>query len=287
MSRDDFIDPGTGEIRIAALMAAYDEKCEENAALDFKIRQAARSEVALRKELAKQHMDDPRAAQIREVLEYWIVRCHKSSRTKVPMDGVRAQRVRSRMNQGFKVEDLKLAIDGCALKPFVGPMGRVGENVPGTKREDDLELILRDEKYVERFQGYAREAEKAQGKAIGLLAGRSRLPTPRTADTAGRQRLRRPAPSRLPSNAERFDREVQKRVDRANERERCSGTAAADRPGADAAQRTRSRTRRTRTSGCACCPSHDDTSPSLQVTRSPEGNVSCSGAGRAATSGRS
>jgi hypothetical protein len=72
MSRDDFIDPGTGEIRIAALMAAYDEKCEENAALDFKIRQAARSEVALRKELAKQHMDDPRAAQIREVLEYWI-----------------------------------------------------------------------------------------------------------------------------------------------------------------------------------------------------------------------
>jgi hypothetical protein len=140
------------------------------------------------------------------------------------MDGVRAQRVRSRMNQGFKVEDLKLAIDGCALKPFVGPMGRVGENVPGTKREDDLELILRDEKYVERFQGYAREAEKAQGKAGLPLAGRGVACQPperriqRAVSDSGQ-----PCAFSASLQRERFDREVQKRVDRANERERVFG----------------------------------------------------------------
>jgi hypothetical protein len=163
MNHEDFIDPGTGEIRTNELLAAVDQLAEENAALDFKIRQAAKSEVALRKELAKQHADDPRSQQIREVMEYWVVVCHKSSRTKIPIDGVRAQKVRSRLNQKFTVEDLKLAIDGAAAKPFVGPRGRVATNEPGTRREDDLELILRDEKYVERFQGYAREAQKASG----------------------------------------------------------------------------------------------------------------------------
>jgi hypothetical protein len=160
VNREDFINPTTGEIDTAGLMAEVDRLTEENAALDFKVRQSARSEVALRKELSKMHADDPRSADIREVLEYWIATCHKSSRTKIPMDGVRAQKVRSRLNQKFTVEDLKLAIDGAAAKPFVGPKGRVATQEPGCRREDDLELILRDEKYVERFQGYAKEAQK-------------------------------------------------------------------------------------------------------------------------------
>lgn len=241
----EFIHPATGEIHIQALMAAYGEKCDEAAALDFKLRQSARAEVALRKELAKQHANDPRSQQIRDVMEYWIKVCHKSARTKIPMDGVRAQKVRSRLNQDFTVEDLKLAIDGCARLPFVGPKGRVASQEPGCRREDDLELILRDEKYVERFMGYARVAEKAPANLADV--GESKAGA-----SGGLGGL--PASSR-PSDINRMPP-----FDRALHALRGLGLEVVvheNRPDSLSAQ----------------CPTHDDRNPSLSVRRDPDGKV--------------
>jgi hypothetical protein len=49
------------------------------------------------------------------------------------------------MREGYTVEQLKLAVDGCARTPH-----NMGEN-DQRQRYDDLELICRDGAHVERF----------------------------------------------------------------------------------------------------------------------------------------
>jgi len=53
--------------------------------------------------------------------------------------------VRARLEEGYLVDALKLAIDGCHRSPF-----HQGENERGTKY-DSLELIMRDSDHVAKF----------------------------------------------------------------------------------------------------------------------------------------
>lgn len=108
----------------------------------------------LRKELQDVREADPKSQLIREVCDYWVKTLGKTKRTKTPTNGARWIKVRARLNDNFTAADLKKAIDGCALMPFVGPHGRQPTETSGAKRHDDLELICRDETTVERFIGY-------------------------------------------------------------------------------------------------------------------------------------
>jgi biotin operon repressor len=55
------------------------------------------------------------------------------------------QKVRARLREGYSVDDLKLAIDGCHKSPF-----HMGEN-EGQKRYDSMELIFRDSSHIQQF----------------------------------------------------------------------------------------------------------------------------------------
>jgi aminopeptidase N len=89
---------------------------------------------------------------IEDIAAYWRETCGHP-KAKVSMDGKRADAIWARLTQkpkAFSVDELKRAVYGCSLFPYVGQGGRVRAGTP-KQRFDDLELICRDEKSVERF----------------------------------------------------------------------------------------------------------------------------------------
>ncbi|HKX31349.1 MAG TPA: helix-turn-helix domain-containing protein [Blastocatellia bacterium] len=91
------------------------------------------------------HRKSDRADEITQVFEHWkLTLNHPNGR----LDEKRKQKIRARLAEGFNVEDLKLAIDGCSKSPF-----HQGDN-DRNKVFDDIELICRDAAHVERFMGY-------------------------------------------------------------------------------------------------------------------------------------
>ena len=76
------------------------------------------------------------------VFTHWqIIMDHKRAK----IDMVRARVIRERMRDGYTVEDLCLAIDGCAASAF-----HMGENKDRTVY-DSITLILRDADHVDKF----------------------------------------------------------------------------------------------------------------------------------------
>jgi hypothetical protein len=94
-------------------------------------------------------------AEIQQVFDEWLRWCKTSSR------GVRPKLSEERMIiigsaiYDYGITDCLLAVQGCSLSSW-----HMGENPTGTKY-DDIELILRDAKHVERFAGLA-AAEEAK-----------------------------------------------------------------------------------------------------------------------------
>lgn len=75
----------------------------------------------------------------REIFEYWQRKCNKP-RAKFTSD--RRQKVRSRLREGYSVDDIRLAIDNAAVAAYVNDAG---------KRFDDIELICRNGSKLESF----------------------------------------------------------------------------------------------------------------------------------------
>lgn len=80
-----------------------------------------------------------------EVFEYWRVKLRPKAHV---FDDRTRKAVTERLREGFTVDDLKQAIDGCASNPH-----NQGVNDKG-KRYDSLELICRNGANVTRFQSY-------------------------------------------------------------------------------------------------------------------------------------
>lgn len=81
-------------------------------------------------------------ARILEVFEYWK---QVLNHPKAKLGDERERAVKARLAQGYTVDDLKRAVDGCAVTPH-----NMGQNDRG-EVYDDLELICRDGGQVERF----------------------------------------------------------------------------------------------------------------------------------------
>lgn len=81
---------------------------------------------------------------VNEVFGYWLTVMGKNAKTtkKTPE---RVNKIKGRLKQGYSVEDIKGAIDGCARSPF-----HMGEN-PDGKKYNDIELICRNGKHLEEF----------------------------------------------------------------------------------------------------------------------------------------
>lgn len=87
----------------------------------------------------------PRA---QDVFDYWASRVGRVSAKFTPK---RERAVKARLKDGYTVERLLAAIDGCLATPW-----NRGEN-PGHQKYDDLELICRNGENVERFERTANE----------------------------------------------------------------------------------------------------------------------------------
>lgn len=100
------------------------------------------------------------AKDIQAVFDYWkSVLDHPKAR----LDDKRRQRIKARLRDGYSVDDLRSACDGCRSSPY-----HQGENERGAVY-DDIELICRDGKHVDQFIKLARD------------------PTARTISAKGRQ----------------------------------------------------------------------------------------------------
>jgi hypothetical protein len=93
---------------------------------------------------------------VAEVFGHWVEVTGRNGRTKLTT--MRRKAVAARLKEGYTVDDLRQAIDGCARSPF-----HQGQNDRQTKY-DDLVLICRDGERVEQFQRIA------TGEARGLVS---------------------------------------------------------------------------------------------------------------------
>jgi hypothetical protein len=95
-------------------------------------------------------------SDVQAVFEYWRTRrAEVTSKTKgAPMKLIpkRERAIRGRLAEGYTVEDLKLAIDGCLTRDW-----HIRNN------HTDVELICRDQTKVEQFLGFADDKGGAQG----------------------------------------------------------------------------------------------------------------------------
>jgi hypothetical protein len=80
--------------------------------------------------------------EVRQVFDHWkVVMDHPRSK----LDNNRKNKIAARLKDGFTVDDLKGAIDGCKHSPF-----HMGDN-DQNKKYDDITLICRDASKVEFF----------------------------------------------------------------------------------------------------------------------------------------
>lgn len=93
---------------------------------------------------------ESRAAQARRVFTHWQ---EVFNHNRAIFGAKRQRAVEARLKQGFTVERLKQAVDGCRKSAY-----HQGEN-KDHQVYDDLELICRDEKHVEQFIGYLERRE--------------------------------------------------------------------------------------------------------------------------------
>lgn len=77
------------------------------------------------------------------VFSYWVSVMNKNLITKLTTKRDRA--ITARLNEGYTVDQIKLAIDGCKNSPF-----HQGQN-DNQKKYDDIELICRDGGRLESF----------------------------------------------------------------------------------------------------------------------------------------
>lgn len=77
-----------------------------------------------------------------EVFDYWKTALNHP---RAILDSKRQRLIKARLDEGFSVDDLKAAIDGCKASPF-----HMGEN-DRHKVFDGLDLIFRDASHIENF----------------------------------------------------------------------------------------------------------------------------------------
>lgn len=91
--------------------------------------------------------------EIELIFSYWQeVLNHAQSK----LTNDRKGKIRARLSEGFTVEQLKLAVDGCKASSF-----HMGEN-DDAKIYDDIDLIFRNGSKVEKFISYLNNGGKAR-----------------------------------------------------------------------------------------------------------------------------
>lgn len=102
-------------------------------------------------------------SQVQEVFVYWQVQLNHS---RSDLNAKRKTAVRARLVQGYSVDEIKQAIDGCRSSPW-----HMGDN-PNRTVYDDLTLICRDDNHLNMFISKVGNNGKSQAGKTGNGADR-------------------------------------------------------------------------------------------------------------------
>jgi hypothetical protein len=140
---------------------------EDVEALNATVARLAKENAGLRGQLTQMHRNGPLMEEIQDVFDYWVRRLGKRGDT--VLGEARIKAVRARLKEGFTVERLKRAIDGCETDDWA--MGRAPKT--GGKTFNDLgkHVCLSDET-VERFEKMATRQPVEQGVAVRRVLDR-------------------------------------------------------------------------------------------------------------------
>lgn len=97
----------------------------------------------------------------REVFDHWVAVAKKNANT--TLTDVRRLKVRARLREGYSVEQLKRAVDGCAVTPH-------NQGETDGQIHDDLELICRSAGQVDRFIRNAQSPPRPKPQQRSLMA---------------------------------------------------------------------------------------------------------------------
>ena len=89
-------------------------------------------------------------ADVEIIFNYWQ-EVHNHKRAK--LDDTRKKKIKDRLKDGYSVEEIKMAINGCKLSPH-----HMGKNDNGTTY-DDISLICRDATHLD---GFIKQKEKSK-----------------------------------------------------------------------------------------------------------------------------
>lgn len=87
-----------------------------------------------------------------EIFNHWKAVMKKTNSSRLTKE--REKKIKLRLKDGYTVDEIKQAIDGCSMTPH-----NMGQNENG-KKYDDIELICRTGTHVERFKGNAYQQQK-------------------------------------------------------------------------------------------------------------------------------
>lgn len=127
-------------------------KAEEIAGLERNIRSLAVKLGRAEKQLEQARGDEPEAKTIKAILRHWQVACNHEG-CKIPSGGVRWEKCRARLKDGFTQAQLIQAINGAAMFPYTSK----GSEMPGMRsrtgqtRYDDIPTIFKSEQTVENL----------------------------------------------------------------------------------------------------------------------------------------
>lgn len=99
--------------------------------------------------------------KIKEVFQYWK---QSLNHPKARIDDKRKRFIKNRLQDGYSVDDLKTAVDGCLASPY-----HQGEN-QNSAVYDSIELICRDADHVDRFIKLAKDPNAKLLSANGRQA---------------------------------------------------------------------------------------------------------------------
>lgn len=222
--------------------AAVDDLNNLTALIAAETRRRKKAERAL----AEQMGTEKNAGTIGELCDLWRDVCNHP-RSKTPVGDTRWKAVRARLNEKWTPEELEQAIRGYGRFPYTGPGGQRLPAGPTENRWDDLELICRDAKHVEKgIELFNRRDDDQAGAPVPITA---KLPTADferikarvLADFRARYRWTDPLETLFAALDELRLREQNFRAGRDG--------------------------------WTCCCPAHPDKTPSLSITQLPDGNV--------------
>ena len=125
-----------------------DATCEVSAEYPQGIREVSADcprSTSLEKEGRKEEKEGKYSVEVLSVFDRWCSVHWNGKGRKPVLDAKRSKLIAARLKAGYTVDDLCLAVDGCARDPF-----SMGDNDRGTKF-NGLSVILRDAEHVDKF----------------------------------------------------------------------------------------------------------------------------------------